>query len=158
METYYSDMSLPDRISDNSIFLAGPTPRSEDIKSWRIDAVSILDELGYDGELYIPERKTGWAGVDYTEQVEWEHDALNNVGIIVFWVPRDIAGGMPGFTTNVEFGMYVTDMDCDVLYGRPPKADKIRYLDLLYLDVRDGEAIYDDLEPLLSVAVEKLSK
>ncbi len=147
MEVYYSDMKLPKKFGE-SIFLAGPSPRDENIKSWRIEALNILKENGYMGEVYVPERKGGWDGVDYIEQVEWEHEALHGCDVILFWVPRDIQGGMPGLTTNVEFGLYCGDHDRNIVYGRPDDADKIRYLDFVYVN-HTGEAPKNTLEETL---------
>lgn len=36
-----------DQLIDSSVFLAGPTPRSIDVASWRPDALVILEDLGY---------------------------------------------------------------------------------------------------------------
>ena len=49
MRINYSDEKIVD--SDKSIFLAGPTPRGENAKSWRVDACKKLEELGFDGAL-----------------------------------------------------------------------------------------------------------
>jgi len=130
MNVYYSDMELPKKFG-KSIFLAGPSPRDPDVESWRPKAIDILESIGYDGEVYIPERKGGWDGVDYIEQIEWEHSALESVDIVMFWVPRDIDAGMPAFTTNVEFGTYCSKGS--IVYGRPVDSDKNRYLDHMYL-------------------------
>ena len=53
MRINYSDEKIVD--SDKSIFLAGPTPRGENAKSWRVDACKKLEELGFDGVVYVPE-------------------------------------------------------------------------------------------------------
>jgi hypothetical protein len=151
MKVFYSDMELPQKFG-KSIFLAGPTPRDADIKSWRLEALEILEKAEYDGSVFIPERQSGWAGVDYIEQVKWEHDALADVDIIVFWIPRDIEGKMPGFTTNVEFGMCIRRDN--VVYGRPDKSDKNRYLDYLYKQ-QMGLDPHRCLKSTLRKAVEK---
>lgn len=151
MKIYYSDMELPGNLG-KSIFLAGPTPRDDSVKSWRLEAVNILEGWKYDGSVCIPERSSGWAGVDYDEQVEWEHEAMSGVDAIVFWVPRDIKGGMPGFTTNVEFGMHFSD--AKTFYGRPEGSDKNRYLDYIYKMAHgDDRKISVNLGQLLSDAV-----
>lgn len=38
-----------------SIFLAGPTPRGENIESWRKYACQFLEKNGFDGVVYVPE-------------------------------------------------------------------------------------------------------
>lgn len=52
----YSDQTIIK--NKKSIFLAGPTPRDEKIKSWRITACERLNELGFDGIVYVPEYST----------------------------------------------------------------------------------------------------
>jgi hypothetical protein len=112
----------------NSIFLAGPTPRSSDVRSWRHDALRVLDELDFDGHVFIPETKDwGWCG-EYQRQVFWEWDALGRAESVLFWVPRTLAT-MPAFTTNIEFGMMASLHPERVVLGYPPGAHKVRYLD-----------------------------
>jgi hypothetical protein len=41
---------------EKSIFLAGPTPRTPGIISWRKEACEILEELGFNGIVYVPEK------------------------------------------------------------------------------------------------------
>ena len=114
MKVNYSDEAIV--LKQPSIFLAGPTPRSPDVQSWRPDALKILADLEYTGTVYVPERKSFSPGFKYTDQVEWEYAGLENATIIVFWVPRVIET-MPAFTTNVEFGRYVGSGRA--VYGRP---------------------------------------
>jgi hypothetical protein len=126
MNIAYSDKPLV--VEKNSIFLAGPTPRTTDVKSWRPKAIQVLEELEYKGQVIVPEREN-WEGTDYLEQVEWENIGLNECAAIVFWVPRDL-DTMPAFTTNVEFGRFCQDPR--TLYGRPEDSPNNRYLDWLY--------------------------
>lgn len=51
---YYEDKVIECK---KSIFLAGPTLRKEIVKSWRPQAIEILEELGFDGVVYVPEFK-----------------------------------------------------------------------------------------------------
>lgn len=113
-----------------SLFLAGPTPRSMEVKSWRPEALRILRLLGYDGVVFVPEDRNGaiYENFDHREQVEWEHRALNASDCILFWVPRNLEK-LPGFTTNVEFGLYA-HLGKSIL-GYPPEAEKMKYLDLV---------------------------
>ena len=132
-----------------SIFLAGPSPRSDDVKSWRTEAITILEEIGYDGIVYNPEHVDGQEGFkncDYPPQ--WEHDAIDASSVLVFWVPRDM-DTMPALTTNVEFGYFV-EKHRWVLYGRPDESPKNRYLDWLYKKKRPSVEIYNELYPLMS--------
>ena len=113
-----------------SIFLAGPTPRNTEVKSWRSEALRILKILGYDGVVFVPEDRNGviYENFDHREQVNWEHQALNAADCILFWVPRNL-GTLPGFTTNVEFGLYA-HLGKSVL-GYPLDAEKMKYLHLV---------------------------
>jgi 8-oxo-dGTP pyrophosphatase MutT (NUDIX family) len=111
-----------------AIFLAGPTPRDPETPSWRPEALQILEELGYDGVVFIPESADGKWKQSYTDQVEWELDGLEKSDRIVFWVPRDLRV-MPAMTTNVEFGNYVKSGK--VVLGFPEGAPKMRYLEHL---------------------------
>jgi ADP-ribose pyrophosphatase YjhB (NUDIX family) len=132
MKIYYSDSSTPVQVN-KSLFLAGPSPRGKEAIDWRIEAVRILEELKFDGEVFIPipEKKFAGGGDQatwtYLNQIQWECESREIADRVVFWVPRDIKAGMPGFTTNVEFGEDLGKGK--VVYGRPDKADKCRYLD-----------------------------
>jgi 8-oxo-dGTP pyrophosphatase MutT (NUDIX family) len=127
MEVVYAREPFPDAWS-SAIFLAGPTPRSGEVKSWRPEALAILARLGFDGVVFVPEDRSGEFRGDYTDQVEWERDGLRFADHIVFWIPRDL-DTLPGFTTNVEFGVWASS-DKAIL-GHPPHAPKNRYLDWL---------------------------
>lgn len=110
-----------------SIFLAGPTPRSDDVQSWRPTALRILKDLGHKGHVFVPETSDwGWSG-DYLQQVYWEWEALARAACTLFWVPRDLET-MPAFTTNVEFGMMAMRYPHRVVLGCPHDAPKTRYL------------------------------
>jgi hypothetical protein len=126
MNVVFSDQ--PVVLARPSIFLAGPTPRSEVVRSWRPEALAHLRDLGFGGTVLVPERR-GRAGFDYRGQVEWEFAGLEGCSVVAFWVPRDV-GTLPGFTTNVEFGRYVGSGRC--VYGRPDGAPHTGYLDWLY--------------------------
>ena len=114
---------------EKSIFLAGPTPRSEKIESWRKQALKKLEELGFDGIVNIPEYSSWISRGNYNDQVLWERKALENAKVILFWIPRELPD-MAGFTTNVEFGYWLHSKK--VIYGRPDNTPKSRYLDWLY--------------------------
>lgn len=140
-----------------SMFLAGPTPREKGVKSWRDEAINLLQEMNYDGTVYIPESKTRVPGVEvlpFEETVEWEQVRLNSSSAIVFWIPREIKD-MPAFTTNVEFGIYYNKGNA--IYGRPRKAPKCKYLDYIYKrDVKEDPCV--TLKDTLSKAILKATK
>lgn len=136
-----------------SMFLAGPTPRSMDVDTWRTEAIKILDELGFRGIVYVPEKEFDDRTFEYTNQVWWEREALHNATTIVFWIPRNVEI-MPGFTTNVEFGYWLAKNSDKVIYGRPNNCPKNKYLDWLYETETDKKPI-DNLKDLLKGAIEK---
>jgi hypothetical protein len=132
-----------------SIFLAGPTPRTDQVVSWRRQALQILRQIGFSGAVLIPERRDWVSSFDYIDQVEWEFTCLEAATVIAFWIPRDLVS-LPGFTTNVEFGRYVGSGK--LVYGRPASAPKNRYLDWLYHKLT-GESPCETLDGALRAAV-----
>jgi hypothetical protein len=148
METLFADQSL--EVRHPSLFLAGPTPRSADVPSWRPEALELLQGLGFQGLVLVPERRDWSVKFSYLDQVEWEYAGLESCSVIAFWVPRD-PQTLPGFTTNVEFGRYVGSGRC--VYGRPEGAPHTRYLDWLYTKLT-GRPPQSTLRGTLRVAVE----
>jgi len=124
MQVVYARQPFP-RSFRRAIFLAGPTPRSPEVRSWRPDALTELAARGFDGVVFVPEDSDGSRRFDYVDQVEWEEEGLRLADAIVFWIPRDLAT-LPGFTTNVEWGVW-HDSGKAVL-GAPPGAPKNEYL------------------------------
>jgi len=110
---------------DRSIFLAGPTPRDNNVQSWRPEAIEILKKQNFFDTIYIPEPRNNKWESEYMNQIQWEFDMLNQSSIILFWIPRDL-NSMPGFTTNVEFGMFLHK---NISLGYPISAPKMKYLD-----------------------------
>lgn len=144
--------ALPKR-TRGSIFLAGPTPRDPSVDSWRPQAMQLLWDLGYDGHVFIPEDRNGKVEMDYTDQVEWETEALNRADVIVFWVPRNLKT-MPAFTTNIEWGKWA-DSGKAVL-GAPDDAPKMKYL---YEDAKTLKVpVFHDLKSTLAEAVKMIGE
>jgi len=152
MEINYSDSKL--KKAEKSIFLAGPTPRSKDVETWRKEALEILESLNFQGLVYVPEDENDERRKDYVDQADWEREALYNSTIIVFWVPR-FQPDMPAFTTNVEFGYWLAKNSEKVVYGRPDNAEKIKYLDWLY-KTETKETPINNLTELLKKAIDKI--
>ena len=132
MQVVYVGEDMPQSFT-KSIFLAGPTPRNrEEVSSWRPDAIKLLDDMGYDGVIFVPEDRDGKFKLDYNDQIGWEEKYLNVADCIVFWVPRDISHDskgypkMPAFTTNVEWGFWQDSGK--VVLGAPEDAEKMGYL------------------------------
>lgn len=53
MKIVFSDHTLPDSIS-KTLFLAGPSIRDYTKRDWRHDAIQILENLSYNGIVFIP--------------------------------------------------------------------------------------------------------
>jgi hypothetical protein len=141
-----------------SVFLAGPTPRDAVTKSWRPRAIELFSQhpLSKDISIFIPERSSKEYRNHYYDQVEWEKKGLTYASIILFWVPRNL-NTMPAFTTNVEFGFYLAVKPEEILYGRPPEAEKNKYLDWLYTSETKRTPIVT-LEELVSTTMDTLIK
>lgn len=150
----YAHEPMPVSVT-SSLFLAGPTPRSTDVPSWRPDALEALRNLGYTGTVFVPEPRspegvTAWAE-RWEEQVAWEEEALHRADRIVFWVPRTM-DTMPGLTTNVEFGTWADSGKA--LFGAPPGAAKVGYL--AHYAAAFGQPTADTLDGILRLAVESV--
>ena len=134
MQIVYAQEKYPHELTlSKSIFLAGPTPRDESTKSWRPEAIKYLEDIGYDGTVYIPEARDASYYNDYTEQISWEHACLDACDMIVFWIPRDMTMNsntnepkMAALTTNIEFGLY--SKSGKIAIGSPEDAPHCTYL------------------------------
>lgn len=165
MQIIFAGEPMPTRVV-KSLFLEGPSPRSHSTYDWKVGAVSELEQMGFDGTVFIPiprqrfnvtefvDDKATWT---YDGQIAWEVQARERADIIVCYADRHIDPsdphlGMPGLTTNVEFG---EDLGSGKLvYGRPDDADKVRYLDKR-IEMR-GEPIFTSLRATLEAAVVEL--
>ena len=136
-----------------SIFLAGPTPRDKDTTSWRPEAIKLLERLGYDGHVFVPEPRDGKFSGDYVDQVEWETQALNQADVIVFWVPRNMKT-MPALTTNIEWGLWADTGKC--ILGTPTGAESVRYLQWMATKMKIPN--YSTLEATLQEAIAKVGE
>ena len=155
MKIVYARQEPPTRFS-KALFLAGPTPRSGKTKSrvlsWRPDALAILQELAYDGVVFVPENEDGTFNNEfYNDQIEWEELCLNLADCIVFWVPRD-SDTLPGFTTNIEWGVWAESGK--VVFGAPHGAPKTRYL--IYYATKFRVSVSETLEDTLKAALEMI--
>ncbi len=124
MQVIYVKDEVPTSWS-KSIFLAGPTSRTADIASWRPEALKILQDLGYDGVVFVPETRNGEWHNEYIMQVEWEEKYLNKSDCIVFWVPRDMKS-LHGLTTNIEWGVWADSGKA--VFGAPLDAERVSYM------------------------------
>jgi hypothetical protein len=75
------------------VFLAGPTPRRPETRSWRPEAIErVREQWRGEGRLVVfaPERRDGHYD-DYTGQVDWEERSLHLADEVIFYVPREPA-------------------------------------------------------------------
>lgn len=151
MQLIYAQEELPAEFAAPSIFLAGPTPRSPEVTGWRAEALELLEESEFEGVVLLPEPRSGVFRGEYTDQVAWEWAGLDNVDAIAFWMPRSLPE-MPGFTSNIEFGLYAPSGRC--VLGYPQAASKMRYLDWMAreLGVPVYETLYDTLQGAIELA------
>ncbi len=124
MKVVYALQKFPDSWT-KCIFLAGPTPRSPDVLSWRVEAIRFLEERGFDGVVISPEPRIYQSDWLYEPQVDWETEGLSRADCILFWIPRDIAL-MPAFTTNHEHGEWFKSGK--IILGAPSNAPRMSYL------------------------------
>jgi 8-oxo-dGTP pyrophosphatase MutT (NUDIX family) len=162
MQLVFSDQNFPTLIA-KSLFLAGPSPRRTEQLDWRHAAISYLDSIKYNGHVFIPIPKNKFYGENdspewtYDNQIHWEETARQLSDLIVFYVDRTIDRnfkdlGMPGFTTNVEFGLDF--YSGKIVYGRPTTADKCNYLDTICKNT--NKPIFDNLSKLIDFSVAQL--
>jgi hypothetical protein len=142
-----------------SVFLAGPTPRSPDVPSWRPAAAGELAaQWQGPGKLvvFIPEPPAGQRWAYHDNQMAWETDARGKASAILFWIPRDLRT-LPGFTTNVEFGLDVTTGRA--VLGCPPDCpnpERNRYL--IWLARRHGVEVSETLGETVAAALRITSR
>lgn len=159
MNVVYSDQPIAAlALITPSVFLAGPTPRDAETKSWRPDAIDLFSKhpLSKDISIFVPERSSMEYRNNYYDQVEWEKRGLTYSSIILFWVPRKL-DTMPAFTTNVEFGFYMASRPNDVLYGRPDNSEKNKYLDWMYTS-ETGRTPFNTLDGIISATMAEFVK
>ena len=145
---------------NNSIFLAGPCPRTDYKNDWRYKAFEILERLGFDGNVITPtndrfqELRDKYGKESLRVQTEWETIAMNKASAIVFWVDRHIDKGFPAFTTNIEFGDWYNKQG--VFCGFPDDAEKNDYLKVRL--EQEKIPYWTDLEEMLTAVVTRLNR
>ena len=154
MNINYSNEPIKSSLTaEHSVFLAGPTLRNEPFeKSWRKYTCDKLKELGYKGLIYVPEFETGTMKPDLTEQAGWERKGLTNADIILFYIPRKIPE-LAGYTTNVEFGMWLSKKPDNCMLCIPEWAEKVNYLKWLWKQEVPEKPIYSNLDDALKAII-----
>jgi hypothetical protein len=142
-----------------SLFLVGPTPRTDADLSWRPKALKILAEVAEQKDIelvvFIPESRHSIYRTNYLDQVEWEKQHLEMADAILAWIPRNMETSLKGLTTNIEFGKYVESGK--LFYGRPDNAQNIKYLDWMYSNVTRRKP-KSDLAVLIEETINYLQK
>jgi hypothetical protein len=148
----YAREPLP--TAGTSVFLAGPTPRTDSVPSWRPDAIAEAAAQWRGAQpltVLSPESRGGKRAAHYDDQVEWETAARAAASAILFWIPRDMAT-LPGMTTNVEFGLDVTTGRA--VLGCPPDCpDPQRNRYLIWVARRHGVPVCDTLPATVTAAL-----
>jgi len=126
MKVIYAQQAIPNNIS-KSIFLAGPSLRTEQTGiSWRIKALQILEIIGYDGVVFVPEAETGnFTDFNYDLQILWETKCLRIADNILFFINGNLENGLLGLTTNAELGQWQDSGKCVLVTEET--ADSVRY-------------------------------
>jgi 8-oxo-dGTP pyrophosphatase MutT (NUDIX family) len=109
-----------------SLYLAGPTPRSGDVESWRPQALAEIEKQWTNGAglvVFVPEPRSGARWPDYDNQREWELYWGDRTDTVLFWISR--GPGMLGLTSNDEWGRWKDSGR--VVLGAPPEAEHVRY-------------------------------
>ncbi|MGB8944976.1 MAG: nucleoside 2-deoxyribosyltransferase domain-containing protein [Streptomyces sp.] len=109
-----------------SLYLAGPTPRTDEVTSWRPQALAEVEKQWGDRPglvVFVPEPRDGARWPRYDNQREWELYWGDRADCVLFWISR--GPGMQGLTTNVEWGRWKDSGR--VVLGTPPDAKHVRY-------------------------------
>jgi len=160
MQVVYYEDQAPDHLY-KSVFLAGPSPRSSDVASWRPEALALLERLGYDGVVFVPEWRKGKPEatrrslqiLQYEQTIDWEDRHLNMADVIMFWIPRDMKT-LPGLTTNIEFGRW--ENSGKIILGHPGDAPHCSYLD--HYARAEGVTVCTELEDTVLATIQRLGK
>jgi 8-oxo-dGTP pyrophosphatase MutT (NUDIX family)/nucleoside 2-deoxyribosyltransferase len=144
VRTVYYDEPLP-REQFIAFFLAGPTPRTKDVASWRPQALEYITEIAkeknIDVHVFIPEyRNSRSRRISLEDMVEWDKRALNRADMIIFWLPRNLET-FPGYTTNIEWGWWFRSGK--VVFGAPDYAEKVDYVKIKARE--ENVSIFDTL-------------
>lgn len=141
----------------NSIFLAGPCPRSDYANNdWRTDAFNILENLLFDGYVITP--TNDMYNPDNTDflknQTDWEWEAMHKASAIIFYCGRSEKN--PGFTTNCELFDYIRFPNIFVCIPKDDTNGANRYIKL-HCEHR-GVPVFETLEDTLSAATMALKE
>lgn len=128
LKVIHTGQEFPSSFS-KSVFLAGPSPRSNSEHSWRPEMLRELERVGYNGVVFYPEPENGdWSTInlEHSEVAKWEKQGLDMSDVVIFWIDRDISAGRYGLTTNLEYGEQV--LSGKTVLGYKKDADKVSSL------------------------------
>jgi hypothetical protein len=156
VEVVRSRAPLPEPGQGPSVFLAGPTPKAAGAPSWRPAAIELISARWTAPRtlsVLSPEDTDFRYDQHFDVQVDWETEARAQADVILFWIPRDVRA-MPGYTTNVEFGLDVATVPERVVLGCPPDCpspEHNRYL--ISVAKRRGVPVLSTLAETVSAAL-----
>lgn len=143
------------QIVEKMLFLADSTFQQDKLNSfWRIDVMQWLEQLGYDGIVYIPverEDSPNSASFDDEARVRWTHGALMRSDVIVFWLSESMKS-MPNVVMSVELGWLLEGGR--VVLGAPSGTEEAR--DLHLYAQQFGVPYYTQLFEALCEAVKRI--
>ena len=137
----------------NSIFLAGPCPRDDFSDDWRLEAIKLFEDSGFNGTIITPTNPNykKLVGDALKQQTEWERNAMHAASVILFWIPRSEKN--PARTTNIEFGEWYKKEG--VFIGWPDGAIHNEYIEIKMAEQKKSRI--DSLAALVNAAVSRLS-
>jgi hypothetical protein len=169
-ELFYDDPPLDRRT--RGVFLAGPTADDGHRTAWRLRAVTLLRDEGYDGLVVIPEFRDGkfsrerWddgqpSTVSYVPRttqriLDWETAGVDHCTVVLAWMPFTLAAkgtaeSRPGFNTRREVSRVVTQRRSGLALGMPEGA--LSGGGLRYDIAKAGYPLFDSLEKTVHYAV-----
>lgn len=143
----------PPDVYDASMFLCGPTPRTSEVDSWRPEAIAkISSRWRGAGRLvvFVPEPRSGERWPSYDINRTWELYWGDRADVVLVWIPR--GPGMPGYTTNDEFGRWKDSGR--VVLGTPRAAEHVRYQRDYAAET--GIPLADDLTGTIALALDHI--
>lgn len=141
---------------NNSIFLAGPCPRTDYTDDWRFEAFDYLKKIGFTGTVITPTNDQyhtiEFDGSKLMGQTKWEYETMKRCSALVIWIPRSET--RPARTTNIEFGDWYDKTG--VYCGFPPDGIHNEYL-MKRLEMKNIK-YWTNLHELLDQVVADLQK
>lgn len=131
--------------TEQGLFLAGGISGCPD---WQAEIIPLLDDVP--APLYNPRRSDYVEGPEVgLEQIEWEFNALNQAGAVLFWFPSETLCPI----TLFELGRFSHQKDMLLFVGTHPdyqrRFDVVTQLKLARPDV----VVYDAVESLAAAVV-----